>query len=72
MQASIEPRTPNSDIQIPLGRSILGGALPENVAGGAEAEEVVLPDASLTARPEPYVIVVGPSMVIVEVRVLVL
>ena len=72
MQASIEPRAPNSEIQIPFGRGMFGEALPENVAGGAEAEEVVLPDAALTARPEPYVIVVGPSMVIVDVRVLVL
>jgi hypothetical protein len=52
------------EVQTPLGR-IAGVALPLNVADGAVADEV--------GRAEPLkVIVVGPSSVIIEVRVLVL
>lgn len=63
---------------MPFGR-ITGAALPLKVAGGAAAEEVLLPgtvallDIALLGRAEPlYVIVVGPVSVMVDVRVLVL
>ena len=71
-QASIDPRTPKRAVQMPL-REILGAALPVNVAGGGVAEDVLLDDTSLagSTEPPPYVIVVGPSSVIVDVRVLV-
>jgi hypothetical protein len=56
---------------MPLCR-IVGAALPENVAGGAEADEALLPAITLVGSAEPLkVIVVGPSSVMVDVRVLV-
>jgi hypothetical protein len=79
MQASVDPITLKIEVQTPLGR-IAGTALPLNVGGGAVADEVLLPapmplldDTWLVGRGEPLkVIVVGPSSVITEVRVLVL
>jgi hypothetical protein len=68
------------EVQMPLGR-IAGTALPLNVVGGAVVDEVLLPapmalldDTWLVGRGDPpvKVIVVGPSSVIVDVKVLVL
>jgi hypothetical protein len=42
MQASIDPMTLKIEVQVPLGR-LTGTALPLNVAGGAVADEVLLP-----------------------------
>lgn len=58
------PRTLNVEVKISLGR-IVGAALPLNVEDVAEVEEV--------GSAEPLkVMVVGPSSVMVDVRVLVL
>jgi hypothetical protein len=77
--ASIEPRAPKIDVQMRLGGS-LGTAPPENVVGGAVADDVLLPGEvvvldgvlPLVGSAEPSnVIVVGPSSVNIEVSVLV-